>query len=83
MGHAQPGRGRGAARREPDHATDGHGVSETKPGGYWCVLTVDELPDLLATTEGVGIRFMASVSIGVFVSVGEQQRAAELRPSRS
>jgi hypothetical protein len=52
--------------------------SELAPGGYWCVLTVDELPDPLAVSEGVGVRFMASVSIGVFVYVGEQQRAAEI-----
>jgi hypothetical protein len=52
--------------------------SETKPGGYWCVLTVDELPDPLAVSEGVGVRFMASVSVGVFIYVGELQRAAEI-----
>jgi hypothetical protein len=52
--------------------------SEAEPGGYWCVLTVDELPDPLAVLEGVGIRFLASVSVGVFVNVGEQQRAAEI-----
>jgi hypothetical protein len=52
--------------------------SEAEAGGYWCVLTVDELPDPLAVTEGVGIRFMASVSVGVFVYVGEQQRAVEI-----
>jgi hypothetical protein len=52
--------------------------SEAEPGGYWCVLTVDELPDPLAVLEGVGIRFMASVSVGVFVNVGEQRRAAEI-----
>jgi hypothetical protein len=52
--------------------------SEAEPGGYWCVLTVDELPDPLAVVEGVGIRFMASVSVGVFVNVGEQRRAAEI-----
>src|ERR1700730_7133295 len=52
--------------------------SVAKPGGYWCVLTVDELPDPLAVSEGVGIRFMASVSIGVFVYVGDVQRAAEI-----
>jgi hypothetical protein len=52
--------------------------SELPSGGYWCVLTVDELPDPLAVSEGVGIRFMASVSVGVFVYVGEQQRAAEI-----
>src|ERR1700730_12408981 len=52
--------------------------TELAPGGYWCVLTVDELPDPLTVSEGVGVRFMASVSIGVFVSVGEQKRAAEI-----
>jgi hypothetical protein len=52
--------------------------SEAEPGGYWCVLTVDELPDPLAVSEGVGVRFLASVSIGVFVYVGELQRAAEI-----
>jgi hypothetical protein len=52
--------------------------SELTPGGYWCVLTVDEVPDPLAVSEGVGVRFMASVSVGVFVYVGEQQRAAEI-----
>ena len=52
--------------------------TEAKPGGYWCVLTVDELPDPLAVSEGVGVRFMASVSVGVFIYVGELQRAAEI-----
>jgi hypothetical protein len=52
--------------------------AELAPGGFWCVLTVDELPDPLAVSEGVGVRFMASVSIGVFVNVGDQQRAAEI-----
>jgi hypothetical protein len=48
------------------------------PGGYWCVLTVDELLDPLAVQEGVGARFLASVSVGVFVYVGELNRAAEI-----
>jgi hypothetical protein len=52
--------------------------SEAEPGGYWCVLTIDELPDPLVSAEGVGIRFLSSVSIGVFVYVGEQQRIAEI-----
>jgi hypothetical protein len=52
--------------------------SEAQPGGYWCVLTVDELPDPLAVQEGVGVRFLASVSIGVFVNVGDIQRDAEI-----
>ena len=51
---------------------------EAEPGGYWCVLTVDEIPDPLAVPEGVGVRFRASVSIGVFIYVGEQERAAEI-----
>lgn len=51
---------------------------DAESGGYWCVLTVDELPDPLAGSEGVDVRFMASVSIGVFVYVGEQRRAAEI-----
>jgi hypothetical protein len=52
--------------------------SEAEAGGYWCVLTVDEIPDPLAVLEGVGIRFMASVSVGVFVNVGEQRRAVQI-----
>jgi hypothetical protein len=52
--------------------------SEAQPGGYWCVLTVDELPDPLDVQEGVGVRFLASVSIGVFVNVGEIERAAAI-----
>ena len=52
--------------------------SEAEPGGYWCVLTVDEIPDPLAVLEGVGIRFLASVSVGVFVNIGEQRRAVEI-----
>ena len=51
---------------------------EAEAGGYWCVLTVDELPDPLAVLEGVGIRFLASVSVGVFVNIGEQRRAVEI-----
>jgi hypothetical protein len=42
------------------------------------VLTVDELLDPLAVQEGVGARFLASVSVGVFVYVGELNRAAEI-----
>jgi hypothetical protein len=39
-----------------------------EPGGYWCVLTLDELPDPLATSpDGVGLRVVASVSTGIFV----------------
>jgi hypothetical protein len=41
---------------------------EAKPGGYWCVLTLDELSDPLAASPGgVGLQFVASVSAGIFV----------------
>lgn len=52
--------------------------AEAKAGGYWCVLTVDELPDPFASTDGVGVRFLSSVSTGLFVYVGDVQRAAEI-----
>ena len=44
------------------------------PGGYWCVLTVDELPDPLANQSGVDMRFVASVSTGIFLYVEPVQR---------
>jgi hypothetical protein len=52
--------------------------AELRGGGYWCALTVDEVPDPLATPTGVGVRFIASVSIGIFVYVEPVQRAAAI-----
>lgn len=50
---------------------------EAKPGGYWCVLTVDEVPDpLKVKPEGVAVNFLASVSVGVFVYVTPVTRKA-------
>ena len=41
---------------------------DAKTGGYWCALIVDEVMDpLRVRPEGVGVRFLASLSIGVFV----------------
>jgi hypothetical protein len=52
---------------------------EAKPGGYWCALTVDEVLDpLKVNPEGVGVRFLASLSIGVFVNVGPVTRSAKI-----
>jgi hypothetical protein len=49
------------------------------PGGYWCVLTVDEAPDPLdASTQGVAVRFQASVSVGIFIDLAPVERAAEI-----
>jgi hypothetical protein len=39
------------------------------PGGYWCVLTVDEIPDPLAARQGVNLRFVTSVSTGIFIDL--------------
>ena len=52
---------------------------DAKPGGYWCALTVDEVLDpLKVNPEGVGVRFLASLSIGVFVNVGAVHRSAKI-----
>lgn len=54
--------------------------SELRPGGFWCALTVDEVPDpLVAPQEGIGVRFAASVSTGIFVYVEPVQRLASIQ----
>lgn len=53
--------------------------ANVKPGGYWCALTVDELPDpLAATDEGIGVRFLASVSTGIYINVNPIERGADI-----
>jgi hypothetical protein len=47
-------------------------------GGYWCVLTVDELPDPLHVPAGVEVRFLASVSVGIFVEIEPVTRSLEI-----
>ena len=44
---------------------------ETKPGGYWCALTVDELqdPTHLAKKRGVGVSFVASFSTAIYILI--------------
>jgi|KBSMisStaDraftv2_1062788.scaffolds.fasta_scaffold155658_1 hypothetical protein len=52
---------------------------DVKPGGYWCALSVDEMPDPLAVEpEGVGVRFLASVSTGVYVYIDPVERGADV-----
>jgi hypothetical protein len=53
--------------------------SDIRPGGYWCVLTVDQKPDPLADDRGVAIRFLSSISVGIFVTIEPVRRAAEIR----
>ncbi len=53
--------------------------SSVQPGGYWCALSVDETPDPLAIEpEGVGVRFLASVSTGVYVYIDPIERGADV-----
>lgn len=51
---------------------------ELSSGGYWCALTLDEVPDPEAATQSVGVHFLASVSTGVFVYVDPVDRAATI-----
>lgn len=48
------------------------------PGGYWCALTIDEVPNPLAASENVSVQFFASASTGVFVYVDPVDRAARI-----
>lgn len=48
------------------------------PGGYWCALTVDEIPDPTASLEGVAVLFLASVSVGIYVYVDPIDKAARI-----
>jgi len=47
-------------------------------GGYWCALTVDQLADPLAASSGVEVRFLASISVGIFVYLPPVERAARI-----
>jgi len=52
---------------------------EVQSGGFWCALTVDEVPDPLeAAGEGVGVKFVASLSTGIFVYVEPVERRAAI-----
>ena len=51
---------------------------EIAEAGYWCALTVDEVPDPAVADTGVGVRFVASVSTGIFVNVGAVTREARI-----
>ena len=53
--------------------------ADVRPGGYWCALSVDELPDPLTTKpDGVGVRFLASVSTGIYININPIERGADI-----
>jgi hypothetical protein len=50
-----------------------------EPGGYWCVLTVDQLPSALAPEgETIRLNFLASISVGIFLYVEPVERRAQI-----
>ncbi len=52
---------------------------DVKPGGYWCVMTVDELPNPQEVLpSGVGMRFHASISTGIFLYISPVNRSAKI-----
>jgi len=53
--------------------------TDAKPGGYWSALTVDEVPNPLAVTpKGIGVSFLTSISVGIYVYVTPVTRAASI-----
>ena len=55
---------------------------QVQPGGYWCALTLDELPDPLTAPPGVGMRLYTSISVGIFVYIGPVERKARITEVR-
>ena len=51
---------------------------ELAPGGYWCALTVDQVANPLSADDGVGVKFVASVSTGIFLYVDPVDRQAAI-----
>jgi hypothetical protein len=52
---------------------------EVRSGGFWCALTLDETPDPLdVATDAVDVRFLASVSVAIFVYIDPVQRSGEI-----
>lgn len=51
----------------------------TKPGGYWCALTIDEMPDPTEPMpKGTGVRMYTSISIAVAVEIPPIERQARI-----
>lgn len=55
---------------------------DAETGGYWCALTVDQVPDPATQRGGVGVQFLASISTGIFIDIGDVTRAADITAIR-
>jgi hypothetical protein len=53
-------------------------AQDAQPGGYWCALTVEEQLDPVASTDGVAMAFLASVSTAIYVYVSPIEQNAEI-----
>jgi len=51
---------------------------EAASGGYWCVLTVDQLPDPLAPGKGIRVNFLSSISTGIFIDINPVVHQVEI-----
>lgn len=47
---------------------------EVASGGHWCALTLNEIPDPAAATEGIQMQFLASLSVGIYVYIEPVER---------
>ncbi|PKN59331.1 MAG: hypothetical protein CVU56_01315 [Deltaproteobacteria bacterium HGW-Deltaproteobacteria-14] len=55
---------------------------DVEPGGYWCAVTIDELPNPLEVARQTGISFVASFSTGVYVYISPLTRDAVITDLR-
>jgi hypothetical protein len=55
---------------------------DAAPGGFWCVLTLDEVPDPRQVMDGVGMKFLASTSSGIFIYLSPLERQASITDLR-
>lgn len=56
--------------------------ADIPPGGYWCAVTLNELPDPLDVARATGINFAASFSTGVYVFIAPLERDAVITDLR-
>lgn len=55
---------------------------DAAPGGYWCAVTINELPDPTHVAKATGVSFLASISTGVYVYIAPLERDAAITDIR-